>query len=77
MKKEPFVPPVYSDALKALLGISCDCGCPFPSLCDAAMVGHDDAGHIKVVCVDPEKPCKWKPKRCGLRPPDELKKTQT
>jgi len=58
--KEPII---LSDAMKALFGIDDDCYSPFPSLCSEAMVGRDRKQGIRVVCTNPEKPCKWRPKK--------------
>jgi len=55
-------PLILSPSMKALFSIDTKCYSPVPSTCSAAMAGHDDKGQLAVVCVDPEKPCKWRPK---------------
>jgi len=61
-EKESKLPPIMSETIKALMEIDDRCECPFPSTCDAAMVGTRN-GQPTVVCVDLEKKCKWRDKK--------------
>jgi hypothetical protein len=70
-------PVILSDSMKALFGVDDKCYSPIPSFCDAAMVGRDAKQGIRVVCVTPDVPCKWrdryKPKKdaTGLKTQDD------
>jgi hypothetical protein len=67
-------PLILSEAMKSLMGIDDECKSPMPSLCDAAMVGNRK-GQPTVVCVEPEKKCRWRDKEKrrfsnGHQPPE-------